>query len=105
MLFQYFSVFLDNNIAIIDNIAVKIILLDQSILVVKGAAKKSKFQNTKLIKSNEKLEFFFDKNNAHKLTIKLYQTKVYGLQFESAPIIKGFMYANRNEKISNVLDL
>jgi hypothetical protein len=52
------------------------ILLDHSISVVKGAAKNNKFQKTKLINNKEKLDLTLERNNAHKLTIKLYQINV-----------------------------
>ena len=82
---------LDKNIAIIDKIAVKINLIDQSKLIVNGATKNNKFPKTKLIKNNKKLEFLFEINNAHKLTKKLYQTNIYGVQLDSVQIMNGFI--------------
>gem|GEM_PF-4384674 len=63
-------------IEIILKIIVKIIFTLQPIESEKGAAKNNKFQKIKLIIKRVKLFCLLAKNKAHKLTIKLYQTRV-----------------------------
>jgi len=91
-------------IVIILNILVNIIFALQPIESENGAAKNNKFQAIKLIIKSVKLASLILKYKAQRLTIKLYQIRVYGVS-ELPQVRIGFKYANINENKSRVFDL
>jgi len=96
--------FLAEIIEIILKILVKIIFALQPIESEKGACQNNKFQAIKLIIKSVKLVSLTLKYKAHKLTIKLYHIKVYGVsELPQAKI--GFKYAKINENNNRVFDL
>lgn len=84
--------------------ALVIIFNDHHISDENGATKISRFPRIKAVHIMNKSCFLIPINKAEIESIKLYHKRTYGV-VELQPTKKGFIYANKNENISNWRDL